>query len=126
MVLLWRKSFNQLLNYLFQCNLSKYLSSWSGGSHILLLCTVPHSQPQLCPALGNSGILCGECRCPNPLLVMFPRSGESTIAVCLSLSTRGGRKGCVPGMQLPRLSRGTFQALGYPCIESPCPAAAFV
>lgn len=45
MVLLWRKSFNQLLNYLFQCNLSKYLTSWSGGSHILLLCTVPHSAP---------------------------------------------------------------------------------
>lgn len=124
MVLLWRKSFNQLLNSLFQCNLSKYLTSCSEGSHILLLCAVPHSQPRLCPAQGNSDILCGECRCPNPLLVPFPRSGECRGAV--SLSTQGCREGCVPGMQLRRLSRGAFQALGYPCVDSPCPAAVFV
>lgn len=71
MVLLCRKSFNQLPNSLFQCNLSKSLTSWSGGSHTLLLCAVPHSQPGcallwvLASCVGSAGAQMPSWCCPG-------------------------------------------------------------
>lgn len=50
MVLLWRKSFNQLLKSLFQCNLSKYLTSLSVSNCITASSSVS-------PALFLSSIL---------------------------------------------------------------------
>lgn len=85
MVLLWRKSFNQLLNSLFQCNLSKYLTSGveAATSSCFVQC---HTHSPGCALLWGILASCGECRCPSPLLVVFPRSGETRGAVCLSLS----------------------------------------
>jgi len=75
MVLRWRKSFNQLLKSLFQCNLSKYLTSLSGSNH---------TTGSSCPMISSGCVLrqcrrgwlwrplcrdatCETCRCPEPL-----------------------------------------------------------